>query len=180
MTTYVAVLYSTILAPGRRLLMADLRQLAAELGLANPRTLVATGNLVFEAPRQKLAGLERKLEMAFAQRFGKHVDIIVRTAQDWKNLAAGNPFAEESRTNGQTVMVRIMRDPLPPESAKELEPRCLSGERIAIVDGDLWVHFSKGLAATRLVPFLTPKRYGIGTIRNANTVYGVLDLLDSG
>lgn len=77
-------------------------------------------------------------------------------------------------------MVRIMREPLPPESAKELEPRCRSGERIAIVDGDLWVHFSEGPAATKLVPFPTRNRYGIGTIRNADTVCGILDLLDRG
>ncbi|RUU52055.1 DUF1697 domain-containing protein, partial [Mesorhizobium sp. M2C.T.Ca.TU.009.01.2.1] len=49
MQTYVALLYSIILSEGRRVVMADLKAMAEEQGLKNVRTLVATGNLVFEA-----------------------------------------------------------------------------------------------------------------------------------
>ena len=49
MTTYVALLHSIVLGPGKRLLMADLKAMAEALGFRAPRTLVATGNLIFEA-----------------------------------------------------------------------------------------------------------------------------------
>ena len=38
MTTYVALLHSIVLGPGKRLVMTDLKAMAAEIGFANPRT----------------------------------------------------------------------------------------------------------------------------------------------
>ncbi|TIX49920.1 MAG: DUF1697 domain-containing protein, partial [Mesorhizobium sp.] len=78
MRTYVALLYSIILGEGRRLVMSDLKAMAESLGLKNVRTLVATGNLVFDARAAKIADLEQRLEAAFEKTFGRHVDIIVR------------------------------------------------------------------------------------------------------
>ncbi|MBW8882385.1 MAG: DUF1697 domain-containing protein [Asticcacaulis sp.] len=92
MTAYVALLYSVVL-PNGRLVMADLKDMAAGLGLENPRTLVATGNLVFETSGAAVAELETRLESAFEKRFGKHIDFIVRTADDWRKTVAANRSA---------------------------------------------------------------------------------------
>ncbi len=78
MQTYVALLYSIILGEGRRVVMSDLKAMAESLGLKNPRTLVATGNLVFETQETDVAALEQRLETAFEETFGRHVDIVAR------------------------------------------------------------------------------------------------------
>ncbi|HTO32673.1 MAG TPA: DUF1697 domain-containing protein, partial [Pararhizobium sp.] len=112
MTAFVALLHSIILGPGRRVVMADLRDTCEKIGFQSPRTLVATGNIVFEADHETAAAVEADLEKAFRDDFGKHVDIIVRTADDWRALAAGNPFPEAARDEAQNVIVRVMRTPL--------------------------------------------------------------------
>ncbi|MEJ6785529.1 DUF1697 domain-containing protein [Aminobacter sp. Piv2-1] len=171
MTTYVALLYSIVLGPGRRLVMSDLRAMAAALGLANPRTLVATGNLVFEANGSSVAELERSLEAAFAQKFGKHVDIIVRDAEAWLKLVAANPFPEESGRDPDQVAVRVMREPVTPEVIERLRPYVSADEKLAAVNGDIWLYFSRNAGSSRLLGALTPRRAGgIGTSRNWNTV----------
>ena len=71
--------------------MGDLRDLAAELGYARPRTLLATGNLIFEASAGDARAVEARLEPAFAERFGKPVDIIVRDGPAWPAADAGQP-----------------------------------------------------------------------------------------
>ena len=48
MTTYIALLHSIVIAPGKRVVMSDLRDMASSLGYRNPRTLVSTGNIIFE------------------------------------------------------------------------------------------------------------------------------------
>ncbi|TIS14950.1 MAG: DUF1697 domain-containing protein, partial [Mesorhizobium sp.] len=106
MRTYVALLYSIILGEGRRVVMSELKAMAEAIGLKNVRTLVATGNLVFEARTASVSGLERRLEKAFEETFGRHVDIIVRGAEDWLKLAAANPFPDESAKAGDQVAVR--------------------------------------------------------------------------
>lgn len=174
MTVYVALLHSIVLGPDRRLVMADLRAMAEGLGFRNTRTLVATGNLIFEGDDAPLSAIEDQLETAFHARFGKHVDIILRSAEDWRRVAAGNPFADG---NGADVGIRVMRKPLGLEILPKLEGIAAPGIRLAIVDGDLWIDFSQKPSETRLLSHLTTKKLGIGTLRNANTVNGLAAML---
>ena len=57
MKAYVALLHSIVLAGGRRVVMADLKAMAEALGYRAPRTLVATGNLLFKSPEKPLSEL---------------------------------------------------------------------------------------------------------------------------
>lgn len=174
MKSHVALLHSIVLGPGRRVVMAELKAMAEKLGFANPRTLVATGNLVFDAEAAALATLENRLEAAFRQKFGKHVDIILRRADTWKRLAAGNPFPGD---DGANVCVRVMRDPLGPAALEKLETLAAPELRLALVDGDLWIDFRGKPSETKLLSHLTTKKLGIGTLRNANTVNGLAAML---
>ena len=174
MTTYVALLHSIVLGPGRRLLMADLKAMATELGFADPRTWVATGNLIFEGEDAPLAEVEGRLEAAFSTRFGKPVDIILRTAPAWRRLAAQNPFP---KGNGADIGIRVMRKPLGPDILPRLEAIAEPGMGLALVDGDLWIDFASKPSEARLLSHLTTKKLGIGTLRNANTVKALAAML---
>jgi uncharacterized protein (DUF1697 family) len=169
--THVALLYSIVLTAGRRVVMADLRALAEDLGFTDPRTLVASGNLVFTAPKQmRVPAIESRLEAAFAPRFGRHIDIIVTTAAEWRALVAANPFRAEGEAAPTSVHVRVQRERLSAEAVEGLSPYLTQGERIAVVDGHLWMHFQGRSSDSKLAGQLTPKRLGIGTARNWNTV----------
>lgn len=178
MTSHVALLHSIVFGPGRRVVMAELKAMAERLGFANPRTLVATGNLVFDAQAADLATLENRLEAAFRDTFGKHVDIILRRADAWKRLAAGNPFSGPfPGDDGANVCVRVMREPLGPAALEKLETLAAPELRLALVDGDLWIDFRGKPSETKLLSHLTTKKLGIGTLRNANTVNGLAAML---
>ena len=175
---YVALLYSITLGDRGRVRMAEWREMMTSLGLRNPRTLIATGNAVFESECASSAQLETALEEAFVSAFGRRVDTIVRTAERWRRLVGGNPFLDASRCEGDRVAVRVMRQPLGRDVAAMLGPYATQGERLEIVDGDLWVHFGETPAQSRLLPVLTPKRLGVGTLRNWNTVRRIGEMLD--
>ncbi|WDZ78052.1 DUF1697 domain-containing protein [Ensifer adhaerens] len=177
MNSYVALLYSIVLGAGRRVVMADLRGMAEGLGYRSPRTLVATGNLVFEAGQSATRDLEPPLEKAFVETFGRHVDIIVRSDAGWLKLASSNPFHDEGEEDATRVHVRVMREPLTETALEGLRRYCVAGERLAIVDGDLWVHFSGKASESKLLGAMTTKRLGIGTFRNWNTVKGLAEML---
>ncbi|MER8866439.1 DUF1697 domain-containing protein [Mesorhizobium sp. M0751] len=177
MQTYVALLYSIVLGEGRRVVMSDLKAMAEGLGLNNPRTLVATGNLVFEAQETELAALEQRLEAAFAKTFGRHVDIIVRGADDWRKLAAGNPFPAESAKAADQVAVRVMRAPVPAGAAAALEAYVGNDEKLRIVGGDIWIVFSRETPSSPLLAAVSHKRLGIGTSRNWNTVRRLAEMV---
>lgn len=179
MAAYVALLYSIILGKGRRLVMAELKALAAELGLGSPRTVVATGNLVFDAPPTDPRDLEARLEAAFAGRFGRHIDIIVHGADDFRRIVASNPFPEESVADPAHVIAQVTRVPARPEVAGQLAPFAADDERVAVAGGILWLWLPHGVAKSRLAAAVTPKRVGIGTARNWNTMRRIAALLDA-
>ncbi|OCJ14531.1 hypothetical protein A6U87_25515 [Rhizobium sp. AC44/96] len=174
MTAYVALLHSIVLAPGRRVVMSDLRDMAEAAGYRHPRTLVSTGNIVFEGPETPTGDIEAKLEAGFQARFGKAVDIMVRRAEDWRKVAAGNPFPDGE---GSQVILRVMRKPLVPAALEALRSYAAPSQRLAIVDGDLWIDFAGKPSEWKLLSALTTKRMGVGTLRNWNTVRGLAELL---
>lgn len=170
--TYVALLYSIVLGEGRRLVMSDLKAAAAGLGFENPRTLLATGNLIFEAEDQPVTGLESKLEQAFAKAMGKYIDIIIRTAPDWRKLAV-NPFPDKP---GDQVCLRIMREPLTDTGWNLVQEKAIDAE-VRRINGDLWIAFSGRPSDSRLPGHLTAKKLGVGTVRNWNTVRRINEAL---
>ncbi|CAD5284121.1 conserved hypothetical protein [Bosea sp. 62] len=175
MTIYVALLHSIVLGPGGRVVMADLKAMAAEAGFGDVRSWVATGNLIFEGEDAPLAAVEGRLEAGFRARFGKHVDIIARKAGDWRRLAAQNPFPEG---NGADIGIRVMRKPLGSDVLSMLRGLAAPGIALALSDGDLWIDFGGRPSETRLLSHLTTKKLGIGTLRNANTVKALATMLD--
>lgn len=175
---YVALLYSVIIDSKRRVVMSDLRAIAEGLGYRNVRTLVSTGNLIFETGESSVPSIEQSLERAFASFHDKPVDIIVKTADDWRRLVASNPFPAESRDAPARVGIRVMRDPLRPDLAAFLRPYQTDGERVVIVDGHVWVYYPGRISLSKLAGQLTPRRMGgVGTARNWNTVKRLGEML---
>lgn len=168
MASHIALLHSISLGDGRRLTMADWRDMMESIGLTNLRTLIATGNALFDSDGATVGQLEERLETAFAQRFGRHIDTIVTTTAQWRDLAAANPFPEEA--DGTRIAVRVMREPLDETALTTLAPYATQGERMKLVNGHLWLHFPQDPARSRLGAQLTIRRLGAGTVRNWNTV----------
>ena len=76
--------------------MSDLRAVAEGLGFTNVRTLLQSGNLVFEA-KGKPAALERALEAALKRERGIETDFLIRGAKELAAVIDANPFPEGSK-----------------------------------------------------------------------------------
>ena len=177
MAFYVALLHSITIGNDRRLVMADWRAMMEAIGLKRPQTLVATGNAVFESERATVRQLEKRLETAFEQSFGRHVDTIVKTTAHWRKLARSNPFPEQAERDPARVAVRVMRKPLDEAAIDTLMPYATQGESLKIAQGHLWIHFEHDPARSRLLSQLTTKRLGAGTMRNWNTVRRLSEMI---
>jgi len=170
MASHIALLHSITIGNDRRLVMADWRAMMEAIGLKRPRTLIATGNAVFDSEHATVRQLEKRLETAFEQVFGRHVDTIVKTRAHWRSLARSNPFPEQAERDPARVAVRVMRKPLDDAALEALMPYATQGESLKLAEGHLWIHFEQDPARSRLVSQLTIKRLGAGTVRNWNTV----------
>ncbi|MBU3972180.1 MAG: DUF1697 domain-containing protein, partial [Alphaproteobacteria bacterium] len=74
--THRIILFRGMNTGGVRAAVSDLRTMAADMGLGNPRTLLASGNLVVESGKAT-AALEYDIEAAMEKTFGLKVAAMV-------------------------------------------------------------------------------------------------------
>lgn len=92
MAIHVALLRAVNVAGANKLAMSDLRAVGVELGLINPRSLLQTGNLVFESHLQTTLDLEKLLEQETADRLNLRTDYFVRTVAELSHVIAAIRF----------------------------------------------------------------------------------------
>tara|TARA_R110002051_G_scaffold132655_1_gene206246 strand:- start:773 stop:1306 length:534 start_codon:yes stop_codon:yes gene_type:complete len=154
---------------GVKVLMTELKAVADGLGLANPRTLLASGNLVVDSDAGP-ADLEARLEAAIAARFGRPIEVMVRTPDQWAALIAANPFPDQAAANGSRLLVMVMKAGLADAALETLQGLAIGEEQVAAVDGSLYLWCPDGIGRSRMAEKAVPRLTGIGTGRNWNTV----------
>jgi uncharacterized protein (DUF1697 family) len=150
--------------------MSELRSLCTEIGWGDVQSYIQSGNVVFSAVATP-AILESKLEAAIKRRFGLSIPIIIRSAANWSAYAKSNPFPTASKTEANLVMLALSKTKPNPGAVNELRQRAANGERIAQTGDALWIHFSSGVARSKLSPGLLDRLVGSPvTARNWRTV----------
>lgn len=162
---------------GRKVPMAGLRALAGELGLGEPTTFIASGNLLFDAD-DDAGALEERIEAALATRFGIDVPTLVRDGADWSSLLTANPFPEAAAGRPNLLMVGLSKRPLAADAVRLLRERAGVGERVEAAGGALWFDYGERSAASRLTPSFIDRAAGSPvTTRNWRTATKLGELM---
>ncbi len=166
MARHVALLRAVNVGGTGKLPMAALRETLSGLGYTNVRTLLASGNAVFDSPRASPQKLEAQIEGALAARAGIETDVMVRSRSEWEAIIAHNPLSAEAEGAPGKAAVMIMKQ------APDLPAlhRYLNGytgpEQVAAGERCLYLHYPDGMGRSKLA---LPKSVGAGTVRNWNT-----------
>jgi uncharacterized protein (DUF1697 family) len=90
-TAYAAFLRGINVGGHKLVPMRELSKAFASLGFKNVRTLLASGNVVFEATGGA-AAVKLKIEKKVREVFGFEIGVIIRTMAELERLRASNPF----------------------------------------------------------------------------------------
>ena len=82
MKRYIVLLRGINVGKAKRVVMADLRALMADLGFANVRTLLNSGNAVFDAKSGSAGVHAKRLRTGILDTLGVDCEVIVKTAAD--------------------------------------------------------------------------------------------------
>ncbi|HTR04002.1 MAG TPA: DUF1697 domain-containing protein [Thermoanaerobaculia bacterium] len=105
MPRYVAFLRA-INVGGHTVAMATLKKHFEELGCSGVETVIASGNVVFDAASRSAAALEKKIAAHLEKRLGYEVATFLRTPADLVRIAAHRPFAKaELEADGHSLFV---------------------------------------------------------------------------
>jgi uncharacterized protein (DUF1697 family) len=154
---------------GVRAPVGEQRAMAEAMGLKNPRTLQASGNLVVESALPT-ATLEADIEAAMDKTFGLKIVAMARTPDQWAKLIAVNPFPKEAAAHPAKVVAMVMKDGIKAGALDAVQALCRDGEAVEAIDGVLYFWFPNGQGGSEIFRKATPKMLGMGTGRNWNTV----------
>src|SRR6266571_4588745 len=171
MTLYIALLRAVNLAGYKQVAMADLRDLLTKLGFADVRSLLQSGNLAFRGKARATAPLERLLEGETKKRLALETDFFVRTAEEWKEIIADNPFPKEAESDPSHLVVFFLKGTADAEHVKVLQAAIKGRETVRGEGRQAYIFYPDGIGRSRLTVALIEKKLGTrATGRNWNTV----------
>ena len=155
---------------GRKLPMADLKALVERLGYRDVKTLLASGNVVFDCDETEGGRIEAAIEAAL-EAYGLKTAVVVRTSDDLHGVIATNPFPDATQARPNHVVVLFHRDPLPGELLDSL-PAIHDGREEIVADGrELYVDYIDGIGDSKLPQAMAKLKFpSLATARNWNTV----------
>lgn len=160
--------------------MAALKAAYEQLGLTSVKTLLNSGNVIFEANEKNRARLTKSLEDAVEKEFGFRPVIVVRSAAELKTIVATNPFPRMAKDDPGHLLLMTLAGK-PKAGARAALAKVYSGpEEIEIVGTDAYITYPKGIGVSKLTNTLLEKHFGVaGTARNWNTVAKLFAIVES-
>ena len=160
--------------------MSDLCDLATALGFGEPRTLLQSGNLVFQSDRLKGEPLERLLEIEFKKRFGFETTFFVRTPKEWRAIVSNNPFPREATKDPSHLLVLFLKIAPARKAVDALQSAIVGPELVRAVGSQAYIVYPDGVGRSRLTNTILEKHVGRGTGRNWNTILKIAAVLGAG
>jgi uncharacterized protein (DUF1697 family) len=175
---YVAFLRGVNVGGHKPIRMAELAAAFAELGLRNVRTVLASGNVLFDAPTLSRKGLAARISAGLKRTLGFDATVVVRTLEEIGQLLDSDPFRGMKPPAGAQLYITFLAEDAPAEVA----PTGRSNIRMARVSaGEVAsvVVLSPGHGTTDLMSILDRQFGRKATTRNWNTLKRILTA-DSG
>jgi uncharacterized protein (DUF1697 family) len=177
MGRYAILLRGINLGKVNRVGMADLREVLTDEGYGNVATLLQSGNVVLDAD-QPADELGRGIAQAIAKRFGRTVDVIVRSRDELSRVVARNPLGDVA-TDGSKYVVAFLAEPPRTPVDDVLDGVDIGGDRYVVAGTELYIWCPNGLRDSPLMTALGKAKGGPSTtVRNWNTVEKLLAMMD--
>jgi uncharacterized protein (DUF1697 family) len=169
MSDCIALIRGINVGRGNRIAMADLRDMVVDLGHTNVRTLLNSGNLLFQCKRPNVAKIAASIATAIDAACGFSVAVTVITAQELDRIIDENPLLHVVDDHARHLVAFVTHpkhlEPLRPMLKETWTPDALViTERVAY----LWC--STGLIDSKFLQTFSRKAGATVTTRNWATV----------
>jgi uncharacterized protein (DUF1697 family) len=175
---YVALLRGVNVGGKAIIRMAELRECAADLGLEDLRTYIASGNLLFRSPERQASRLDTELGRAIEERFGLRVPVVVRSASEISRIASSIPAAWVGASDLRVTVAFLLRGANARGIAAGLKPR--EGiDELTMAPGALILATRRDALTRTGLKLVGTDAYRSMTLRNATTALKLAELLRS-
>ncbi|RYG34558.1 DUF1697 domain-containing protein [bacterium] len=177
MTTYIALLRGINVGGNNKVKMVELKEMLVERGFENPKTLLQSGNVVFQSSTESREELEDRLEEATKEKFEIAPAYYIRTLKEWDDVIAANPFEQMAKDDPSHLMVAFLRDPPDAEELAKVASAIQGPEKLEAGTEHIYITYPDDIGHSKVDR--TPgwkNLFGKSTARNWNTVLKLAEL----
>ena len=167
-TSSIALLRGINVGRAKRVAMADLRQLMEGLGYSNVRTLLNSGNVVFDAPARKRAAAAKAIEEALVLKLGVVSKVMVMSCAELDAVIDGNPLVAQATDPARLITFIFPAGEC--ERVAALAERAWSPDALAIGARAAYVWCPDGVLDSAAAAALGKALGDAATARNWNTL----------
>ncbi len=178
MTAFVSLFRGINVGGHHKIRMDELKDLHESLGLRDVLPYIQSGNVVFKSDDADLARLRKQIEDGFEKKFGFHVEIIVRTSAELRDIIDKNPFQSQQSKESKWVVVMFLAARPENTAQEELLKTYVGPEELFIIGKELHIYYTHGIGRSKLSHSLIEKKLKtFGTARNWNTILQLQELI---
>lgn len=173
---YVALLRGINVGGNAIIKMADLKAAVEKCGFTNVRTLIQSGNVIFESADEDKNKIAKQFEKCLEQDFRIAATAIIKTRAEFNNIVAEAPPGWNTREDLRKYIAFVKDPKTARDVMRDVEPK--EGVDFAVA-GDGVVYMStllSGLTKSGFTKLVGKPVYKDLTIRNFNTVKKLLEL----
>jgi len=177
MPSHLALLRGINVGGKNKLPMATLVRFFEELGCENVRTLIQSGNVVFDAGPRQLGGLAAKVSSRIEQDLGLSVPVQLRSAGELRKALRVHPLAGAGVDEG-ALHVGFLAERPSAARVRKLDPERSPGDRFRVVGREIYLLCPNGVARSKLTNAYFDALLGtVSTFRNWRTANKLLAML---
>jgi uncharacterized protein (DUF1697 family) len=165
----IALIRGINVGRAKRVSMSDLRALFADLGFGNVRTLLNSGNILFQSPRPNSARLAVIIETAISKKCGFSAPVTVKTAADLTRIIRENPLLQVAKDYSRHL-VAFANAPGALSSLRPLLKESWAPDALAITPRAAYLWCASGILDSKLSQAFARKAGNSVTTRNWATV----------
>lgn len=175
---HVALLRGINVGGKNKLPMKDLSALFVAAGCEGVRTYIQSGNVIFSASPTVAEGLSARIAEQIAARFGYRTPVILRTAEQLRDLVIHNPYVAAGMPE-DGLHVLFLADEPGPDRVAALDPGRSPGDTFVVRGREIFLHLPGGVADSKLTnAYFEAKLDTVSTGRNWRTVKALLTMVE--
>lgn len=165
------VLLRAVNVGGTQLPMAELREIAAELGATSVSTYIASGNLIADIPGPDF---DRQLEAAIERRYGWFRDVMSRTPAQLRAALDAHPFEV---VEPKFSYISFLAAEPSAEAIAKAETYETGDDQWQVIGTEMHIRYANGAGRPQMKADSIGRALTVpGTARNLNTVRKLLAL----
>lgn len=174
---YLALLRGVNVGGKNKLPMKDLAAMFVAAGCRDVRTLIQSGNVVFNAQPRIVLRLADVIATQITETFGYRTPVVLRTAEQLAHVITINPFLEAAASE-DALHVLFLKDSPSQDRIDRLDLNRSLPDTFRVEGPHVFLHCPNGVARSKLTnDYFDTKLATTSTARNWRTVNKLVELM---